>query len=401
MKSFVIRVSRLAILLLLALPAFVDAGPLDTSCRVGAQPAASLFLPYFEVDLEDREGATTLMSIGNRSGRLIVARVVLWSDWAIPIYAFDLLLSPSSLQTLNLRDVVARGRVPETGGDRAPFGSCASPLDNPPLDAAALEELRGQLTGQPSSQDGLCRSSDRGETSVAVGFATVDVLTDCSEDIRYPTDEGYFANDGTGLAGTENVLYGDWFLVDPSQDLAQGAELVHLPADPEFFEGTNKPSFYRALSPVSNADARAPLSSHWKTRFFKGGAFDGGTELLLWLEPLASPIPLPCGESPVGGTVSSWFEFRVRNEDGSDFAGTITPLFNAGNAFVRRTRIDQLLDESPLSGLLESLSFGICGICSPPYLGPLQSWVMPLYSAEQRFSVGLGAVRMDDLCLDP
>ncbi len=46
-------------------------------CRVGDRPAATLLVPYFEVDLEDPAGRTTLISIGKKtrpSGRR-------WPTW--------------------------------------------------------------------------------------------------------------------------------------------------------------------------------------------------------------------------------------------------------------------------------------------------------------------------------
>ena len=378
----------------------LGAGPLETSCLVGTQPAASLLLPYFEVDLGDPEGTTTLMSIGNRAESPTLARVVLWSDWAIPVHSFDLLLPPSGMQTLNLRNVVQQGLAPVTGSETTPFGSCILPLQPAPLDEAALAELQGALTGQPSAEDGLCRGSDRGETSRAVGYVTVDVLTDCSDTVRYPGDEGYFADDGTGLAGYDNALYGDWFLIDSSQDLAQGEALVSLVADPEFFEGNMSPSFYRPFSSTSRADARVPLSSQWQTRFFKGGAFDGGTELLLWIEPIFAPEPLPCDQSPQDGIISSSFSFEVREEDGTDVL--VSPLFSFRVPLTQRVHMeDASLPDGLTSGLLESLAFANCAVCSPPFVGYQQSWIVPLLSASDRFSVGFDAVRIDDLCVDP
>ena len=57
------------------------AGPLPGNCRVGNQPAATLLIPYFEVDLAHPKGATTLMSVNNSSSMPQIARVVMWTDW--------------------------------------------------------------------------------------------------------------------------------------------------------------------------------------------------------------------------------------------------------------------------------------------------------------------------------
>jgi hypothetical protein len=401
MKPSLLSIGHLGILILLILPTIAGAGPLEGSCRLGPQPAASLLLPYFEVDLGNPEGSNTLMSIGTSVEVPTLARVTLWTDWAIPVYSFDVALPPHGVQTLNLRDVVQRGKVPVTGFG-TPVKNCASPLENPPLNGAVRSEIQKWLTGQPASSDGLCRGSSRGETSVAVGFATVDILRDCSETVRYPTDEGYFTADDTGLAAPANWLYGDWFLVDPSRDLAQGAELVHLVADPEFFEANALPTFYAGLSNASTFDARLPLSSEWQARFFQGGAFDGGTEFLLWLGALEPGEPLECGLFPsFRDILTPVHQFRVRTEGGEDLSDVTPLLYRSVPALTRRFSLEDLtLAEIPSSGLLEITSFATCGTCSPPEHFPLQAWVIPLYSAEQRFSVGVNAVRLDDLCVE-
>ena len=67
----------------------VDAGVLSGNCRIGNQPAATLLIPYFEVDLGKPGGATTLLSVNNASAKPAIARVVLWTDWGVPTLAFD------------------------------------------------------------------------------------------------------------------------------------------------------------------------------------------------------------------------------------------------------------------------------------------------------------------------
>ena len=151
----------LSYVLLSTAPALAEGG----SCVRGAEPAATLFLPYFEVDLANDDGATTMLAVGTRADSETLARVTLWTDWAIPTLSFDLLLRPRSVVTWNLRDVFARGAIPETGEGLAPFGNCSSPFTNLTLDGAALEDLRDRHLGRPSPADGLCSGSDRTDTS--------------------------------------------------------------------------------------------------------------------------------------------------------------------------------------------------------------------------------------------
>ncbi len=70
---------------LLAMPA--AGGALAGNCRVDDQPAASLLIPFFEVDLEDPRGKTTLFSVNNGGAKPALARVVLWTDWGVPTLA--------------------------------------------------------------------------------------------------------------------------------------------------------------------------------------------------------------------------------------------------------------------------------------------------------------------------
>src|SRR5687767_3734241 len=56
-------------------------------------PAATLLLPYFEVDLDNPTGVTTLLSINNASATAILAHVVLWTDLSVPTLAFDVYLT--------------------------------------------------------------------------------------------------------------------------------------------------------------------------------------------------------------------------------------------------------------------------------------------------------------------
>jgi hypothetical protein len=115
----------LSFLLLLLAPwlaaAPTSAGILEGNCRVANQPAATLLIPYFEVDLGDANGQTTLISVNNASSKSTLARVVLWTDWGVPTLAFDVFLTGYDVQTLNLRDLF-QGNLPNTGPDASNNG---------------------------------------------------------------------------------------------------------------------------------------------------------------------------------------------------------------------------------------------------------------------------------------
>src|SRR5215813_8349189 len=102
----------LLVFLLAALPS--AAGVFDGNCRVANQPAATLLIPYFEVDLANSGGQSTLFSVNNASSKPVLSRVVLWTDWGVPTLAFDVYLTGYDVQTFNVRDLL-NGNLPETG----------------------------------------------------------------------------------------------------------------------------------------------------------------------------------------------------------------------------------------------------------------------------------------------
>src|ERR1044071_8165429 len=52
-------------------------------------PAATLLLPYFEVDIANPNGVTTLFSINNASATAVLAHVTVWTDQSVPALDFD------------------------------------------------------------------------------------------------------------------------------------------------------------------------------------------------------------------------------------------------------------------------------------------------------------------------
>ncbi len=376
------------------------AGPLGESCRVGNRPAASLLLPYFEVDLAAADGTTTLVSIGNAAGEPILAHVVVWTDWGLPTLAFDLALGADQVQSLDLRAIFA-GRFPVTGegfGDLIDAPSCTFPIPPPPVDG---DELRARHTGQPSPFSGLCYGSGRLGPTVATGYLTVDVVRDCSAG-ALPGDPGYFDFGGEGLATNDNVLYGELFLLASGDDLAQGIAAVSLVADAELFEWSEgdplvPESFYDPWTDYDGSDNRAPLSSRHRARFLHGGGFDGTTDLLMWNAGVGGGAEArECGAEPDLSQVRPKLDFRLRDEAGEPLASV--DLVPPAVAW----RIPIGGEEIPV----DPGSFGTVDVDATllgcliliPCESPMQSWVATLIGARGRFSVGLEATRLDDPC---
>jgi hypothetical protein len=385
------RTLRLVSLALVSCSAFgPSASALD--CRISSRPAATLLFPYFEVDLASPAGATTLISISNAAAEPALANVVVWTDCGFPALSFPVYLAADAVQSLNLRSILA-GQLPVTGaGGGEPFPGCADPLEVPALDAEAVAALRARFGGEPDPDDGQCYGSSRPGSQVAKGYVTVDAVRGCSDSVRTPRDDGYFAAGSAGRASDDNVLSGDFFLVDAAGNSAQGSEAVSVLADAEYFAGHPATgSFYG-----SDDDHRYPLSTYNRTRYLDGGGFDGGTEVILWLERNPSYfllVPAPCA-SACG--YPGYFNVNESDESG---AYTGTHFFPAA-AVASRVAVGG--EEIPVThpfGTLEFFSyFDECPVCSSKLFLPLHSWVMPIYTAEGRFSAGLPALRLDNPC---
>ncbi len=93
-------------------------------------PAATLLLPYFEVDLDGPNGITTLLSINNASATAVLAHVMVWSDVSVHVLDFDVYLTGYDVQSINLRDILVNGNLPVTasaGQDPTDTISAAGP----------------------------------------------------------------------------------------------------------------------------------------------------------------------------------------------------------------------------------------------------------------------------------
>src|SRR4051794_35500038 len=89
------------LLLIVAAPVARAADP----CSIDQMPAATLLLPYFEVDPANPAGLTTLFSINNGSAAAVLANVQIWTDLGVPTLGFNVYLTGYDVQTINLRDL--------------------------------------------------------------------------------------------------------------------------------------------------------------------------------------------------------------------------------------------------------------------------------------------------------
>jgi hypothetical protein len=255
----------------------IGPAPKDDSCDVGLYPAATLLLPYFQVDLEARYGEATLFSITNVSGTDHIARVTLWTDYAFPVLSFNVFLGAYDVQSINLYDVIASGLLPNDSG------GCTQQVHQLPEDFVG--RLQSAFTeGTVPTVGTLVGCNNVGNVhDDAVGYATIDVVRNCSTNL--PTSPAYWTDD----VAYDNVLIGDRIQLHTGYNLAQGSPLVHIRAVPENvsndagFAHTFYASYQSSTAP--KRDRRQPLPSRFAARWIEGGSQALHTLLDIWREP--------------------------------------------------------------------------------------------------------------------
>jgi hypothetical protein len=268
----------------------------DDSCDIALLPAATLLLPYFEVDVEDPHGETTLFTVTNVTPKDRVARVTLWTDGAYPVLTFNIYLTGYDVQAINLYDILARGIIaPDEGTGTRVTARGQHSERNAALDLSGCHNLPGSL---PALSVQLMQSAfllgriPNGCNLAgwphdnAVGYATIDVVRSCSD--NGPTDPAYWSDDLL----YDNVLIGDVQQVNSAQNFAQGTTMVHIRAIPEGGTSSTRESspfartfygHYQAAA-TPRRDGRQPLPSTFATRWIQGGASSFQTSLKIWRE---------------------------------------------------------------------------------------------------------------------
>lgn len=291
-------------------------------CTVDVVPAASLLLPYFEVDWiqPSGEGKTTLFSVNNASPEPALVHIIVWTNWGAPVIDIDFFLTGYDVVVFNLWNVF-NGVVPLTADEQSDPTDTISPagrpewdgsfpncdlffpfLVNPVITGTALDRLTNGGSGLPvTSLGGACLGEPC--AADACGYLTVDNVSACSL-ILDPSTAGYFVNGGLGIARNVNQLWGDYFVLDASNGFMTTQPLIHIEADPAF-NATSAPSNYtfygRFTQSAGGSDNREPLGTAWGVRYLNAGAFTGGTDFVVWRDPTTSHAGgsgFTCGVGP-------------------------------------------------------------------------------------------------------
>src|SRR3954468_23059943 len=397
-------------------------------CTVDDVPGATLLLPYFEVDLANPTGVTTLFSINNASATAVLAHVVVWSDLSVPVLDFNVYLTGYDVQTINVRDLLA-GAIPVTAsagqdpnnsispkGAKSQdinFASCTGQLPPPPLPAAFIQHLALALTGKASPLfSGLCSGRNLGD-NVARGYITVDTVNNCT--LRFPGDPGYFLPGGGGDATDQNVLWGDYFYVNSAAAFADGNPMVHIEASPTNPETTvaGDYTFYGRYDtpPWNAADNREPLATNYAARFLNGGVFSGGTDFLVWRDSKVNQGPFTCSAQtgrpfwfPLGQEGIVIFDEQEHPQVPQQFPVSPQPQNTSLVPFPAETQSTHVGGSSlpvpyDFGWIYLDLNTTVTGATNNP-LDPAaaQAFVTVRMTSQGKFSVGYDALHLDSAC---
>jgi hypothetical protein len=382
------------------------AGPsIARECDVDVVPAATLLFPYFEVDRAALEppypapDRMTVFTVANILETPVIARVTLWTDWAIPTVAFDLPLPAHDVESFNLHDVFI-GEKPVVG---TVAGNCRGPLlpgrlhYNPalrPSDVAAsdLARLRSAHGGDTVDLPGGTQIVTSAlHPDLLTGYVTVDVVNRCSA--VFPSTAGYFKNGGTGIAANTNSLVGDWQLIDLLEGSALAEPAVHIRADATF--GSGSYTFYGRYVNGTGIDDRQPLPNVFATRFARDPtqSFEPRTDLIFWrdtkspvIEPPAPAVQMHWFPLPLAGMLSCDENAVCKTAGGFAQLATQRVHLGPGEDLVPRSRFGWLrirLDHNRRPPEASKPLFG----------GVAQGWVVTAMGAEFPGGYTGGAMR--------
>jgi len=382
-------------------------------CSIDQRPAATLLLPYFEVDPADPAGMTTLFSVNNASAVAVLANVVVWTDLGVPSVSFQIYLTGYDVQTINLRDVFINGVLPGTApagqdpkdtispkgvfSQDLDFASCTGVLPYQPMPAYFTAHLRAAHSGQFSALLNGCAGQNLQDGRLR-GYITVDTVGGCTPKI--PSDPGYFGPGG--VATNQNVLWGDYVYIDPANKYSDGENLVRIKAFPGAF-GPGTPTFYSRYG-TAGADARQALPTVWASRYVNGGAFSGGTDVVVWRDSFAVSIPFRCGTPAPGFPLRSIGEGIFDEEEHMVTMGTypidpgLPPPLHPAPAAANKIHIGGATFPVPFN--FGWLFLDLRTPMASPIVSWGQSWVETILKAQGQYSVGFSATPFNSGC-DP
>lgn len=269
-------------------------------------PAATLLIPYFEVDLDNTNGRNTVISLSDTSASALLANVTIWSNAGVAVKNFNIYLTGFDVSNIDLRAVL-NGTLPVSATDGQDptdtisnqgvfsqdinYASCTGTLPYAALGAGEVADIQAMLTGRASTVrfPGQCVGTNAGD-NVARGYVTIDTVNQCGT--TNPSSGNYFGN---SVATNQNIMLADYMLVDPSQGTMSLEAAVAIEAstvDPETsFAGQY--TFYGRHVGWNASDNREPLATIWVVQ----GDY-GSSNAIIWRDPKTTSAAFTCGGAP-------------------------------------------------------------------------------------------------------
>lgn len=332
----------------------------DDTCDIGHAPAATLLLPYFEVETSARN-VDTFFTIVNTSYLPQIAHVTVWTDWSMPILDFNVFLTGYDVQSLSLYDIIVNGIIAPTNPNLTAGGTSstttpgsASALNNanPNISLVGCANLPGFIPanlraaiqaaltdGTPSAVLGCTGTARIGSAAgthpsatTAVGYVTIDVTSVCSTTL--PNSLTYFTTEIL----FDNVFTGDYQVINKAtgNNFTGANPLVHIRAVPEGGRAgfpltgaqTNFPrTFYARYTntavAANNTDRRQPLPSVWAARWIQGGAAAQNTNVKMWREGVTGLTTCATASSNASLSIAEVVRFDARENPTTYAAGII------------------------------------------------------------------------------
>lgn len=392
----------------------------DDSCDISVAPAATLLLPYFEVDMSAAPGVgdTTAFTVTNTSQYPAIAHVTIWTDWSFPVLDFNIFLTGYDVQSINLYDIIVRGVIAGTSSD-SDVGDRSLDTDVTPsgadLDLTNCNRLATRVGGLlPALQSALVEGVYPGCNSVgseqpdgkARGYVTIDVANECSTSL--PTDAGYF----TSEILFDNVLVGDYQQIDPANNFAQGGPMVHIRAIPEggnpgdFDTNFDRTFYSRYQGQVGTDDRRQPLPSTFAARWISGGTGSFNTSFKIWREGTTDE-GAGCADYEDNGFIAVTELVRFDEDENPETYAPddiISPAPTTEISLPETSRVDAdadifpVADDGDVAGwMYMNLDNGFGGDGG----NASQNWVIVSMEAEGRFSVDFDAAWLGNGCSAP
>jgi len=203
--------------------------------------------------------------------------------------------------------------------------------------------------------------------------------------------------------------------VNVEQNFAEGGPLVHIEASATNPETSvaGQYTFYGRYDAWTAADNREPLATTFATRFLNGGAFNSGTNLLVWRDSKVAQASFACPATP--GVRPAWYPLGqegivIFDEQENPEVPASTPVspqpigttLSPFPAETQRVQVGGSAFPVPFTfGWLYldlNTTVAAAGNNPPEDTAAAQAYVIAEYEANGHFAAGVDAVKLDSAC---